>query len=413
MNDERTPLWRRPFFVMAVVFVMYAFKVFFKITVGQKINSPMITADGFHNIADLFEAAAVIFVIYLARRQPTQKYPFGRKQIEYLSSLTIGVALLVLAGNFALESIIGMLAYFPPADALVRGVVPILPPYQPLVMSIEALPWIIAVTAGSTLLSVIVSRYQITIGRESGHQSLIADGEETASDGRIEAVALIGVIGEYLFQAPWIEYPLALVIAVLVTRTAFGLMKGGWRALLLSNIGDEHEEEIRSTLSVIPGVVQVSDLKTFRVGHSAVCLITLITRASARKCEQIKYACEHRITRYLESQEFKGWEIQIKFESPAPDRHRVAFAITAGKYPVIADTLATASHLVVCDVEDERVLRPKRSAIDNDALAILASKRVRDLYVFKPDQEAATTHDVVKVKECPSYDLTVMGIPAF
>lgn len=408
-NVNLRQLVLHPIFVMVAVLAMYAIKVVCKITIGTSINSPMLTADGFHNVADMFEASAIILIIMLSRRAPNANYPFGRKQVEFLSSLTIGITLCLLALSFAVQSITGLLSYAPTLDATVRSYLP-LPEFHPLVLSAAAFPWVVAVTAGSVILSLSMSRYQIAIGKASGHQSLIADGEETASDGRIEMVALVGVLCEYLFQAAWLEYPLGLFVAFLVAKTAAELIKGGWRALLLSTIGTEHEDEIRVRCLRTPGVREVAELKTFRVGHTAVCMLTLVVRADTRKVDYIKYGVEQSLAEYLTGDEFKACDIQVKFRFPAPERHRVAIALRADERGIfVADTLAAATQLMICDIEDERIVRSKSVSSGDFAMA-LKDKRVRDLYIFRPDLETDEVKAVVAVIEAPTYVPSVMGI---
>lgn len=410
-RDRTRAIWSQPYFVMCVVFVMYAVKVVCKILLGSSINSPVITADGFHNIADLFEAVAVIAVIYLSRGKPSKKYPFGRKQVEFLSSLAIGLGLLCLAATFAIDSLLGLLSYMPAIDETVRQWLPMLPEFRPLVMSPTAMPWTIAVTFGSALVSVLVSRYQIAIGRSTGHQALIADGEETASDGRIEAVALCGVLGEYLFHAPWIEYPLGLVVAILVVRTAFSLIHGGWRALLLGSLGEEHEKEIAERLVLIPRVLSVGELKTFRVGHGAVCMATLITRAGSKQIEYIKYGAQDAISRYFQGEGFKDFEIQLKFETPPLVRQRVAFAVARTPSPILAETIEDADYVVVCDLENDYIVRAKEIPASPTLAEVLREKRVSVLYLFRPALQISLSMDFLELREAPTFDLRALGIP--
>jgi len=403
--------WRDPFFVMGVVLVMYAFKVFGKIVVGEMIHSPVISGDGFHNISDLFEAMAVMLVVYLARRSPNAEYPFGLKQIEYLTSLVIGAALTVVAFNFFVDSFVGLLAQVPAADAAVRQIIPALPPFNPLVMSTDALPWILIVTGGSALLSLFVSRYQIAVGKATGHQSLIADGSETWSDGRIELVVLAGVLCEYLFHAAWLEYPLGIYVSYLVVHTAWSLIKTGWSALLLRTIGKEHEDEITRICLATAGVVAVESLKTFRVGHSAVCMLTVRVRGQFAKSEHIKYALENAITGHLEEEDFKGVELQLKFVGPDPERHRIALAVVAFEgQPILADTLEQCSHLLVCDMENGAVVRTKLVEKGEDPIAILLRKRVRSIYLYQPTEACVKLAGLIEVTTAPTYSLSALGV---
>lgn len=401
-----------PTWVMALVALMYVLKSTVKITLGGSINSPMISGDGFHNLADLFEAGAVIAVIFVAKRPSSEKYPFGRKNIEFFTSLAIGAGLIFMSLNFALRSMVGLLSMTPVLDSAVRSVLP-LPAHEDLVMDSSTFPWVLAVTAGSVILSFLVGRYQIAVGKASGHASLVADGEETLSDGTIESVTVAGVLGEYIFHAPWLEYPLGLLVAVLIARTGRQLFVSAWRVLLQHSIGIKEDAIIRDLAEHVPGVVKVTDLKTFQVGHIAVCMITVTTRAGATTIPHVKYAIEHALEKFLLGLDFKECEIHIRIERPEPMHKRVAFAvIKEGEALVISPTLERSTHLIVCDTEDGAIVRSKEEPAPTDPVMLLIEKRVEEIYVFDPARvdrnwlEAAG----IAVTGSTSYLPSVMGV---
>lgn len=393
-----------PFVTMGLVILMYIVKSMIKISVGNQINSPMIAGDGFHNLADIVEALAVLAVIFVARRPATSAYPFGRKNIEFFTSLAIGLVLLLLALQFAVKSVVGLLSYAPGLDQLVREFVP-LPEHVALVMNSENFVWVLAITAGSAILSLVVSRYQIAVGRATGHASLVADGEETASDGRIEMLALAGVLGEYFLHAPWLEYPLGLVVAGLIAHTGWGLFGAGYRVLLQHSIGAEHEEEIRKRCLNVCGVHGVRELKTFQVGQMAVCMLVVETKHTADTVTYVKYGIQHHVREYLLSSDFKECEIHIKFEKPDPQRHRVAYAIIyEDRRFRIASSLEETTHILVCDVELGMIVRTSREPKPIDLAAFMSNKRIVNLNFF-----TGTLEEIPPTSENPAPH----AVPAF
>lgn len=396
-----------PFVVMWLVVSMYLVKAICKIGLGSQINSPMIAGDGFHNLADILEALAVIAVIWVAKRPVTNDYPFGRKNIEFFTSLAIGGSLLILAVQFAVKSMVGLLAIWPNVDHAVRAILP-LPEHVPLVMNAATLPWVLAITTGSVMASFLVSRYQITIGRKCGHASMIADGEETASDGRIELITLGGVVGEYVFSAPWLEYPLGLLIAIAIARTGWELFRGGARVLLQHSIGAEHEEEIRKRCMRTAGVLALDSLKTFQIGSTAVCIMTITTEHRTGTLAQLKYGVEHHVRKYLLEAGFKECEINLRFEKPEPARHRIAYAAVAqGDQLCIAPDVESATHVIVCDLENGMVVRTKEEAKPQNLVEYLKRKRVVRLYLFHADPPALPG---VEVASSTSYQPKLLGL---
>lgn len=404
-----------PFGVMSLVILMYVVKATLKITVGHQINSPMIEGDGYHNLADILEALAVIVVIWVAKRPASSDYPFGKKNVEFFTSLAIGGALLVMAVQFALKSVVGLLSLAPSIDQTVRAVLP-LPVHEPLLMSTSTLPWVLALTIGSVILSLVVSRYQIAMGKRGGHASMIADGKETASDGRIEIITVIGVVGEYLFNAPWLEYPLGLVVAFAIAHTGYELFQGGLRVLLQHSIGQEHEEEITKRCLAVAGVNKVESLKTFQIGSTAVCILTITTEHRTGTISHLKYGIEYHIKQYLLENGFSDCELNVKFEKPEPARHRIAYAVVENACSdgaaisfAVAPSVAAATHIVVCDLENGMVVRTKQEEKPADLASFLDKKRVLRLYLFTPEPPQLPGSSV-KVLSSTSYQAALLGL---
>ena len=416
VKDRLIAFLTNPFGVMSLVVLMYLVKAALKITVGHQINSPMIEGDGYHNLADILEALAVIVVIWVAKRPASSDYPFGKKNVEFFTSLAIGGALLVMAVQFALKSAVGLLALAPSFDQAVRAVLP-LPVHEPLVMSTSTLPWVLALTIGSVILSLVVSRYQIAMGKRGGHASMIADGQETASDGRIEIITLIGVVSEYAFNAPWLEYPLGLVVAFAIAHTGYELFQDGLRVLLQHSIGQEHEEEITKRCLAMAGVNKVESLKTFQIGSTAVCILTVTTEHRTGTISHLKYGIEYHIKQYLLDSGFSDCELNVKFEKPEPARHRIAYAVvekdgesaTAALSFVVAPSIAAATHIVVCDLENGMVVRTKQEEKPTDLPAFLDKKRVVRLYLFTADP-AQLPGSNVAVLSSTSYQAELLGL---
>jgi cation diffusion facilitator family transporter len=404
-----------PFGVMSLVILMYVVKATLKITVGHQINSPMIEGDGYHNLADILEALAVIVVIWVAKRPASSDYPFGKKNVEFFTSLAIGGALLVMAVQFALKSAVGLLSLAPSIDQAVRAVLP-LPVHEPLLMSTSTLPWVLALTIGSVILSLVVSRYQIAMGKRGGHASMIADGKETASDGRIEIITVIGVVGEYLFNAPWLEYPLGLVVAFAIAHTGYELFQGGLRVLLQHSIGQEHEEEITKRCLAVAGVNKVESLKTFQIGSTAVCILTITTEHRTGTISHLKYGIEYHIKQYLLENGFSDCELNVKFEKPEPARHRIAYAVVENACSdgaaisfVVAPSVTAATHIVVCDLENGMVVRTKQEEKPADLASFLDKKRVVRLYLFTA-APAQLPGSSVSVLSSTSYQAELLGL---
>lgn len=371
-----------PYTVMIIVVIMYVVKVVCKLSIGLHINSPMITGDGFHNITDIVQALFVIVAVAVSRMPPSEKYPFGRKNIESIFSVVVGVSLCVMALKIGWESIKILSQYIGVLLGMVR------PFESPLKMGNQYVTWVVAITLGSTLLSVIVGRFQIQAGKAAGHEALIADGKETLSDGRIEAATFIGILGEYLFHAPWIEYPFAIVVAGLMIHTGVEISLYGYRALLQRTIGSNHDKAMKALTVSMPGVTDVADLRSFRVGPKAIVIAKVLTHADARASRLLKHGIATHVTDYLLAHDFEEVELFIRFDRPDPKRERRAVAVRVrGDERSVATSLEDATHFIVCDMEFDCVSRAtvhEAAALPGSVLEFLQTKKVSSLLLFDP-----------------------------
>ena len=401
---------RSPYRVMAVVLAMYVVKTAVKLSIGRALRSPMITSDGAHNAADIFEALLVIVAVFVARMPPNERYPFGRKNIESIARTLIGAGLFLTALHFAAVSLAGLLSYLPSFDARVRTILP-LPAHEPLRMDPALLPWVLGVTIGSIALSFAVGRYEVQTGKASGHASMEADGQETLGDGKIEAVILLGVVLEHVFHAAWLEYPFGLGVAFIVGRTGVDLFMDGWHALLQHSIGKEHEDEIRRACRATYGVREVEEVKTFRVGSQIVCNIKICTAFDASH-RDLKHALKVRVSACLkELSEDLG--LYFRFSRPDAAIRRVAYAaVSDGKAIAVAPSLEAASGFLVCDLDGEEVVRwslePLPSDCHGDLVAWLEGKRVDTVYLF--GDRPSTQERGIVFAGVPSYSLGTLGL---
>lgn len=406
------PVLRNPLVVTGIVAFLYTIKAAAKIGIGGWINSPTITGDGFHNIADVLECVAIGVVVFIAARSATESYPYGRKNMEWFTSLAIGIGLCLAAGKFMIDCVIGLLSFLPSLDAAVRSVIN-LPALELVHIDGSNFGWVVALTLGSFALSQALSRYQIIVGKRTGHASLIANGEETASDGLIEAVTLVGVVMQFLTGWRVLEYILGLLVAVMILRTARELFVSGARVLLQHSLGREHESHIASACLSVQGVSGVHGLKTFQVGHTAVVMVTCESLCDAVGMTYVKTAVEAAITKYLlaEDSDFKGADVHVKMQRPDPRRHREGYAITldaAGA--TLASSLERATHLAVCDIEHDDIVRSKVIPLAGADLAgILAEKRVQAVHVFGAGERVRglATVPVITAK---AYTLSTLGL---
>ncbi len=382
--------WSSPYVTMMVVLAMYVVKATAKLVIGSWVHSPVISGDGMHNVADFFEAVFVIVGVFIATRPPNGKYPFGRKNVESILEVMIGLGLAVAMCVVAKDAVLGIIRSMHAASAGPDTFTP-----DSLRMGPRYFWWVTGVMFVSACISVGIGMYEVATGKASGRSSIIADGKETLVDSGIEFTALVGILCEYRWNAPWIEYPLALGVAFLMAKTAWELTSRGLDGLLQRSLGPTIESALREYTEMMPGVIAMTGLKTFRIGSTAIVIAKVASRCHGRALQHLKRAVLDDLRKNLAWYGFRESERYLRFERPTPHRRRDAYAIIRREgIAAIAPTLEVATHLRICDVDNDAIVRwtdVEKPINRLDVLALLMRKRVQRFVLLASVGQSADT----------------------
>ncbi|ABM36845.1 cation diffusion facilitator family transporter [Polaromonas naphthalenivorans] len=223
------------------------------LTVGQigagiLSKSQGLIADGIHSLSDLVADFVVLFAGHHSKKDADQDHPYGHQRFETAASLALGVILLVV-GTGMLWSAIGKLQS---------------PETVPQVHA-SAL-WVVGI---ALIAKESLFRYMLAVAKRVKSSMLVANAWHARSDAASSLVVGIGIIGN-LAGYPILDPIAALIVGFMVTRMGWEF---GWDALhdLMDRAVDEQEvEAIRQTLIETPGVSDVHDVRTRKMGDMIV-----------------------------------------------------------------------------------------------------------------------------------------------
>lgn len=168
-----------------------------KLWVGIKTHSLALQADAWHTISDTLSSLIVLAGVYIAKRPPDRKHPFGHGRYELLTTLLVGLLLVWVAGTFFYKGI---------ALLLER---------QSASFGVAA----IVVTVISILVKEVMARLTFAVAKRSGNTALHADGWHHRSDALSSIVVLAGVlVGKWFW---WMDGFLSLVVALMIGYVAW------------------------------------------------------------------------------------------------------------------------------------------------------------------------------------------------
>lgn len=342
---------KSPYFVMGVAGAMYTIKIAAKVPIGLAVNSPMVYGEGLHNVADLIIVGLGVLVM-LVSTVKIKRYAHGLIKLRNFGQLITGSLLLLTAFEVGRKGLAGVLAWWPAVDVWVRGFLP-LP--QPEAVSVGAgqFPLLVAILGGSFLLSQLVGRWQVRVGRANRNATVTADGSETISDGYVELAVLTGILGENLLGWHWLEHPAALLVAVMLVRTGTEIIREGFDELMQKKLAPEIEAAIIKAVMSVPGVIEVADFLTYGVGHLANIEMKIRTLASATAHDELRFAIKAKLRAVLAEFDFTQSRKIVDCHKPKRRRSCLVVAIVKkGDVTVIAPTLAVANALRRVNVEN-------------------------------------------------------------
>jgi cation diffusion facilitator family transporter len=209
-----------------------------KLAYGLVSHSAAMEADGFHSMFDGASNVIGLVGMWFASRPADDEHPYGHAKFETFAAAVIGV-LLVFAGYT-----VGRGAF----DSLFsRGV------------ATEVTTVSFAIMLGTLAVNLFVTTWERRAGKRLGSEVLVADASHTLSDVAVSIGVIISLVIVKLGfeQADGI---VALLVAVIIMRTAWSIMRG-----VLHTLGDAARlpaDEVAAVARAVPDVVDCHAVRT-------------------------------------------------------------------------------------------------------------------------------------------------------
>ncbi len=208
-----------------------------KIAVGRLYVSPVLTADGIHNIADVIMMLAAFLGLYLISLPPSANFPYGLYKGESLVSLFMGIAIIYAAFEIAVTGFVRLR----PTDLL------------PLLIT-EAISIIVSVYLGHWI-SGLMSTNSSVIKAERLHNY---------EDGILGLIVIAGIFMEWAGYI-YVAYIFLIVIIAYLLYQSYGIMKDSILSLL-----DASDRAVALAISrvmnEVNGIIGFHELKVRKAG---------------------------------------------------------------------------------------------------------------------------------------------------
>lgn len=216
--------------------------------VGVLAKSQGLIADGLHSLSDLLSDFVVLIANHHSQKAADENHAYGHQRFETAASLALGALLLVVG--------LGML--WSATHKLEN-------PERIPQVHIVAL-W---VAGGALIAKELLFRYMLAVAKRVKSSMLVANAWHARSDAASSLVVGVGIIGN-LAGIPMLDPIAALIVGLMVTRMGWTF---GWDALhdLMDRSADAAEiASIRATLTEVPSLRGIHDLRTRKMGDMIV-----------------------------------------------------------------------------------------------------------------------------------------------
>ncbi|MFX1582552.1 MAG: cation diffusion facilitator family transporter, partial [Promethearchaeota archaeon] len=200
-------------------------------------------AKGIDSISDLIAVITVFLGLWLAQRDPNEKYPYGYFKAESLAALIVAVFIFITGMGVLWQAIQRIL--FPTELSFIS---------LALAISIASIPIIF-----------VMSWYLKKIGQETGSNAVYNKGQEFQMDILASIAVILGLIFAF-FGLPWVESIVGFVIGLLILRSSFQLAYESILVLMDAGQDPEKINAIEQLASPILGVLGVHAIKLRRAG---------------------------------------------------------------------------------------------------------------------------------------------------
>jgi cation diffusion facilitator family transporter len=190
----------------------------------------------------------VLFASHHSKKDADEDHPYGHQRFETAASLVLGALLLAVG--------VGMLwSAFRKLEE------------PDTVQQVHVVALYVA--GGALVAKELLFRYMLWVAKRVKSSMLVANAWHARSDAASSLVVSLGIVGN-LAGYPILDPIAALIVGFMVARMGWGF---GWDALhdLMDRSVDEQEvQAIRRTLLETPGVSNVHDVRTRKMGDMIV-----------------------------------------------------------------------------------------------------------------------------------------------
>ncbi|MBN6187140.1 cation transporter [Aneurinibacillus sp. BA2021] len=241
-----------------------------KLITGYVTGSEALMADGLNNTTDIMASIAVLIGLRFSRKPPDEDHPYGHWRAETVASLLASFIMMV----------VGLQVLYSAGRSIVD--------YE------AATPDMLAAWTALACAAVMygVYRFNQALAVRINSQAVMAAAKDNLSDAWVSIGAAVGIFGAQ-FGLPWLDPLAAIVVGVMICRTAWEIFRDASHNLT-DGFDEQELGKLRDTIEQIPGVKALGDIKAR--AHGNLVLVDVVIHVEP----YLNVVESHRITEEIE-----------------------------------------------------------------------------------------------------------------
>lgn len=215
-----------------------------KAVVGLISNSIAVISEALNSLTDILSSIGIKIAVNMSGNKPDKKHQFGHNAAQPIAAFILSVFAFVVGINIIMESIRRLLE---PKD-------------------INVLPEVYIVLIITIIVKVLLSRYQVKIGRIFNSPAIRAASVDSINDVLASSIALVGIIG-VSFDLSSFDSIAGILVAFFIFKSGYEVARENLDYLMGRSASSEFYEEIKNVTMNIHGVKGINDIRSHYVGN--------------------------------------------------------------------------------------------------------------------------------------------------
>jgi len=271
--------------VMFISMVVNTVLALVKVFIGIIGGSYALVADGMHSFSDLATDVFAIIGNILSHKPADEKHPFGHGKLEYLTSLGIGIIILIVGFSIIYNSF--------NSEIVIPSVL------------------VIIVTVFTILAKFMLSSYVTKKGYEYNQSVLIASGKESSADVISSIVVLFSsILIQFSNKISYLKYAdlvATIIVGLFIIKVGFDVLKENISTIIgEQETNDEILDKINEIIKTESRILTIDKINLIKYGSyfKIVGEVSMDEKLTLRECHDVIERIENKLMNFDERNQY-------------------------------------------------------------------------------------------------------------